>query len=70
MKMQIEISDEDAALIERFLATTSEGTHGPLTIAKLIEMLMEDVALMLSRPGCWEAQGMWAHLSSHGYEEN
>jgi len=31
-------------------------------------MLLEDVALMVERPGSWEAQAMFSLLGAHGYE--
>ncbi len=70
MKLQIEIADEDAALIEEFLARNqaSEGnSHGPLDIKRLAEMLLEDVALAERRPGSWEGANMTAALQAHGY---
>ena len=43
-------------------------THGRLTLESLISMLVEDLSLVQSRPGCWEADNMENVLSSHGYE--
>jgi hypothetical protein len=43
-------------------------THGHLTPAKLLAMLAEDVGMVVTRPGCWEASNMYQVLSSHGYE--
>jgi len=70
MKIKIEIDDEQARLINEFIkATQSEnGLNGDLTIATLAEMLLDDVALVVRRPGCWEASGMGGLLASHGYE--
>lgn len=42
-------------------------THGPLTVAGLFSMLAEDVGMVESRPGCWEASNMAQVLISHGY---
>lgn len=42
-------------------------THGPLTVESLINMLLEDVKMTATRPGCWEASNMAKVLSSHGY---
>jgi hypothetical protein len=57
--------------LNNFLAdiTPADGycTHGPLTVTKLAEMLLEDVAMIATRPGCWEASNMAQVLSSHGY---
>lgn len=42
-------------------------THGLLTVTRLLEMLAEDVAMVETRPGCWEASNMAQVFSSHGY---
>jgi hypothetical protein len=70
MKIAVSISDSDAALIQEFLATTRSVTfssHGPLDVKKLTVMLLEDVALMVRRPGSWEGSNMAAVMCSHGY---
>jgi|Deesub1362B_J571_1020462.scaffolds.fasta_scaffold56424_1 hypothetical protein len=70
MKIEITLDSQVQATLQRFLRTagnTDESTHGPLTIAALIEMLLEDVALMMTRPGCWEANAMAGLLGGHGY---
>lgn len=70
MKIAIEISDDDAALVREFVkafAQQTESTHGPLTIEKLAAMLLEDVALAERRPGSWEGANMLNVLTSHGY---
>ena len=70
MKIIVNISDADAALIREFLASTREvtaSTHGPLDMKKLTVMLLEDVALMVRRPGSWEGANMWQVMYSHGY---
>ncbi|MBX9840406.1 MAG: hypothetical protein K2Z80_01220 [Xanthobacteraceae bacterium] len=71
MKVQIEISSEDATLIRQFTAATTDehSSHGRLSLKALAEMLMQDVALMVRRPGSWEGASMIALLSSHGYED-
>jgi hypothetical protein len=71
MKVNIEITPAEAALIRRFTSATSDGTntHGKLDIPTLAQMLLEDVGLMIRRPGCWEAENMRSLLSSHGYED-
>ena len=71
MKIEIKISDKDAALIQEFMddnQTDEYNSHGPLDMIVLAEMLMEDVALTVSRPGCWEAANMREALTSHGYK--
>lgn len=70
MKITLTIPETDAAWIFLFLATAEGATassHGPLDITKLAAMLLEDVALMVSRPGSWEGSKMMAVMASHGY---
>lgn len=42
-------------------------THGPLTVSGALAMLAEDLGMVESRPGCWEASNMAQVLASHGY---
>jgi len=70
MKITVTISDANAALIQTFLDATrgvTFCTHGPLDMAKLTRMLLEDVALMVRRPGSWEGSNMATVMTSHGY---
>jgi hypothetical protein len=70
MKIELEITDQDAALIEQFMDgnQTEEGnSHGPLDMIVLAEMLIQDVALAVRRPGSWEGSNMIRVLISHGY---
>ena len=70
MKITIDISDEAATLIQRFLDGTRENgnSHGKLTMESLAAMLLEDVSLAVRRPGSWEGANMTTVLTSHGYE--
>jgi len=71
MKITITISDANAELIGHFLEATQDvgfSTHGPLDMAKLTRLLLEDVALMVRRPGSWEGANMATVMTSHGYE--
>jgi len=47
---------------------TDASTHGRLTLETLFEMLVEDVAMTVTRPGSWEAANMAQVFVSHGYE--
>jgi len=70
MLIEIEVSDEDAALIEEFMddnQTDESNSHGPLDMIILAGMLLEDVALAVRRPGSWEGSNMIQVLTSHGY---
>jgi hypothetical protein len=69
MKIRIEVSDDDAMHIGHFLDhAPDQGSHGKLTMRVLAEMLMQDVALAVRRPGSWEGENMGQVLASHGYE--
>jgi hypothetical protein len=69
MKLKIDISIDDALYIDRFIAMApDQGSHGKLTMKTLAEMLMQDVALAVRRPGSWEGANMDNVLASHGYE--
>ena len=71
MKIQIEIRDADAELIAEFLAANQQNeacSHGPLTTERLAEMLLEDVALVVRRPGSREGANMGRLLEAHGYQ--
>jgi hypothetical protein len=71
MKLEVEIADEDAQLIQALIAACGAGeegnTHGRLDLQKLTRMLLEDVALAWRRPGSWEGANMNQLLESHGY---
>ena len=43
-------------------------TYGPLTIRRLVTMLLEDCALAVRRPGSWEGANMLTILRAHGYK--
>lgn len=70
MKIEIEVPDQQFALIEEFMDANQSGefnSHGPLDLFVLIDMLLEDVAMTVSRPGSWEGSNMIQVLTSHGY---
>lgn len=71
MKLTIEIHDETAIRIKDQIANMPKNehdTHGPLTLKRLVEMLVEDVDLSIRRPGSWEGSKMGDLLTSHGYQ--
>jgi hypothetical protein len=70
-RFTVEIPEEEAQTLENWLSLTDEdsGTHGTLDLGKLAAMLLEDVALVQTRLGCWEASKMYSLLESHGYSE-
>jgi len=57
-----------------FLASTEcDGdscSHGKLELPTLVRMLLQDVALMVHRPGSWEGNNMAQVMASHGYTEH
>lgn len=70
MKIEIEIPDKQFALIEQFMddnQTDEFNSHGSLDLFVLAEMLLQDVALAVRRPGSWEGSNMSQVLTSHGY---
>lgn len=73
MKIRIEISKEDAALIKAALRELPDGephsnSHGRLNLHRLAALLLEDVALAIRRPGSWEGANMLRLLECHGYQ--
>jgi hypothetical protein len=68
VQISIGVSAEDAAAIGDLLMDAGEGDHGRLDLATLAALLLEDVALMLDRPGSWEGSNMHTLLSAHGYD--
>lgn len=74
MKVTVEISDADAADINRAITRANNSdpnytTHGTLGFETLARMLLEDVAMTVRRPGSWEGANMAQFLASHGYEQ-
>ncbi len=68
--LELGISCDDVRLVERFIETTADAdacTHGLLDMQTLVKMLLEDVALMMVRPGSWEGSNMEQVMSCHGY---
>jgi hypothetical protein len=68
--LDLAITADELRLIEQFIETTAHAdacTHGPLDMQTLVTMLLEDVALMMGRPGSWEGSNMEQVMSSHGY---
>jgi len=68
--LDLAITGDDVRLIEYFIESTADTvacSHGPLDMQTLVTMLLEDVALMMRRPGSWEGSNMAQVMSSHGY---
>lgn len=74
-RIQIEIDDQAsqnlAELVRQLNAnagTDPFNSHGPLTVKKLVAMLLEDAGMVISRPGSWEGSNMADVLRGHGYK--
>lgn len=75
-RIVIQVSEEAAANLRALAERCTDGhrrqegftSHGALTISKLLAMLAEDAAMVISRPGSWEGSNMAQVLQSHGYE--
>lgn len=75
-RIVIQVSEETAMNLHALAACCAdedrrrEGftSHGALTASKLLAMLAEDAAMVMSRPGSWEGSNMAQVLQSHGYE--
>lgn len=72
----IDVSDETAATLARLVQCCNDAhdardgftTHGKLTPASLLSMLVEDAAMVMTRPGSWDGANMAQVLMSHGYD--
>jgi hypothetical protein len=67
--IKVKIPTDKAALVQQYLDEARHLDGSRLTVEELVEMLLDDVALMVTRPGCWEAAAMDGLLSSHGYQD-
>lgn len=72
----IDVSDETAATLARLVQSCNDAhdardgftTHGKLSPERLLAMLAEDAAMVMTRPGSWEGANMAQVLMSHGYD--
>ena len=75
-QITIEVSAETARLLAELSNRCTEAdqeqnsftSHGPLTVDGLIAMLVEDAAMVISRPGSWEGSNMERVFAGHGYQ--
>ncbi len=75
-RIWIDVSDETAATLARLMKACNEShdardgftTHGKLSPERLLAMLVEDAAMVITRPGSWEGSNMAQVLMSHGYD--
>lgn len=68
-RVTVELSGQDLECIREFLATTKgRPIASELTLPALVEMLLQDVAYSVRRPGSWEGANMLQVLQGHGYE--
>jgi hypothetical protein len=73
VRISVDVPQEDAELLALFLEHCNPEmiqhcTHGPLSVERLIVLLLEDVALAVRRPGSWEGAHMSELLAAHGYQ--
>lgn len=70
-KITVEISERTAQslakLVHELGRENEYASHGPLDVARLAAMLLDDAALVVERPGSWEGAKMADLLTSHGY---
>lgn len=72
----IDVSDDTAATLTKLVNACNEAhdahdgctSHGKLTVESLVAMLVEDAAMVMTRPGSWEGANMAQVLMSHGYD--
>lgn len=67
--IKVKIAVETAALVQQYVATARHVDGSGLTLEELAIMMLEDVALYVRRPGCWEAYAIGNLLAAHGYKE-
>jgi hypothetical protein len=70
VKVTAEIDADTAALVNKFVALNqhSHNSHGPMTVDKLVRMLLEDVAAAVRDGGdSWQGAHMALVLDEHGY---
>jgi len=70
MRLVLTLDAKRAQSLERLLAACNRSdcsSHGALTLERLAYMLLEDAALIVTRPGSWEGVNMSQVLESHGY---
>ncbi|CAA7619254.1 hypothetical protein [Magnetospirillum sp. UT-4] len=64
-----QLLDELAALCtEADQESGSFTSHGPLTVESMLQMVIQDLAMVVSRPGSWEGANMARVFASHGYQ--
>ena len=73
VKITITLAPETAAYIKELVSRMNKhrddfNTHGPMTVERLAEMLLQDAAMIIHRPGSWEASNMDNVLLAHGYK--
>jgi hypothetical protein len=70
LQITIDIPDDTAQLIEEYLAYYGKSecsSHGPLTLQRLMTMLVEDLELSITKNGSWQGSNMQSVLRAHGY---
>lgn len=66
-QIRVELSDREWMAIEQFLpGTANVDGSDPLTLKTLVELLLQDVAMTMTRPGSWEGSNMIRVFEGHG----
>ena len=70
MRLTITLTALEEESLDRLLVSCNRSecsSHGQLTLTRLTAMLLQDAALVVTRPGSWEGSNMAQVLHSHGY---
>jgi hypothetical protein len=69
IKVTVELPAEATALVNKFVAINqhSQNSHGPMTMDKLVTLLLEDVAAGVRDGDTWQGCHMMLVLTQHGY---
>ena len=70
MRLTITLTALEEDSLEKLLLACNRSacsSHGELTLTRLTVMLLQDAALVVTRPGSWEGSNMAQVLHSHGY---
>lgn len=76
LNIEFRISDERADSLTELARRCAQAhadrpdatTHGALSLADLLALLIEDAAMVIDRPGSWEGEAIRQILMRHGYE--
>jgi len=71
LSIEIELTRDEMIAFKQAVAGLSEyGDTAEMTVDNLMTALAEDIAMTVTRPGCWEAANMQQVFASHGWGES